>query len=304
MARFLPALLVVALLGGSAAAFAVTERLKLERSPILDTHVDKEVSPAGGEPARISFRLRKGDRVSLTIVDAKGDVVREVATSRRARKGTVRFTWDGRDDSGSPADDAAYKPRVHLAAAHRTILLPNPIVVDTRKPSIAQRGQSLRVFSPDGDYRLDYLTVGFRASEPVRAVLYANGHLVVKAKRFQTGGSLKWNGRADGLPRPAGRYRLVLRGIDRAGNIGPASRPFHVRIRYIELGRHVLRAHTGGRIVVFVSTDAHRYTWRIGARHGRSKRRRLSLAAGEPGRYVLVVSARGHRDRARIEVEP
>lgn len=304
MARFLPALLVVALLGGSAAAFAVTERLKLERSPILDTHVDKEVSPAAGAAARISFRLRKGDSVSLALVNANGDVVRQVATSRHRRKGTATFTWDGRDDFGAPAGDGVYKPRVHLAAAHRTILLPNPIVVDTKKPRISLRGQSLRVFSPDGDYRLDYLTVRFRASEPVRAVLYANGHLVVKAKRFQSGGSLKWNGRADGLPRPAGRYRLELRGIDRAGNTGPASRPFHVRIRYIELGRHVLRTHTGGRIVVFVSTDAHRYTWRIGPRHGRSRKRRLSLAAGEPGRYVLVVSARGHRDQARIEVEP
>jgi len=35
--RLLPAVLVVGLLGGSAAAFAVTERLKLERSPIFAT---------------------------------------------------------------------------------------------------------------------------------------------------------------------------------------------------------------------------------------------------------------------------
>ena len=37
-------MLVVALLGGSAAAFAVTERLKLERSPIFGTQVGKVVS--------------------------------------------------------------------------------------------------------------------------------------------------------------------------------------------------------------------------------------------------------------------
>ena len=57
MARFLPALLVVGLLGGSAAAFAVTERLKLERSPIFSTRVDKFVSPYSGRRAKIIFRL-------------------------------------------------------------------------------------------------------------------------------------------------------------------------------------------------------------------------------------------------------
>jgi hypothetical protein len=303
LARFLPALLVVALLGGSAAAFAVTERLKLERSPILDTRVDKQVSPAG-EPADISFRLRKGDRLSVAIVDSEGSVVRSLVSSDRVSRGRQELAWDGRDDGGRIVDDGSYKPRVHLAGAHRTILLPNPILVDSAKPKISYRGQSLRLFSPDGDYRFDYLTVRFRANEPVRAVLYANGHLVVKAKKFQASGALPWNGRADGLPRPSGRYRLRLRGIDRAGNLGKPSGVFNVRIRYIELGRHLLRVRPGGRIVVYVSTDAHRYTWQIGARHGRVRNRRLVLAAGPPGRYALVVSARGHSDRARVVVRP
>src|SRR5205085_6293313 len=58
LGRFLPAVLVVALLGGSAAAFAVTERLKLVRSPIWRTQVGKVVSPGTGRRASIRFRLR------------------------------------------------------------------------------------------------------------------------------------------------------------------------------------------------------------------------------------------------------
>jgi flagellar hook capping protein FlgD len=304
LARFLPALLVVALLGGSAAAFAVTERLKLERSPILGTSVDKVVSPTSDQPAEIAFRLRKADRVSVAIVDADGEVVRTLLSSERRGRGTQRFDWYGRDDAGVPVPDGTYRPRVHLAAAHRTILMPNPIVVDTTPPRIFRTGLNLRVFSPDGDYRRDYLRIKYRASEDVRPVLYANGHLVVLRKVFASRGAFDWNGRADGVPRPAGVYRLQVRGIDRAGNDGELTPVFKVRIRYIELAKHVIRARAGGRIVVRVSTDAGRYGWRIGPRHGRVRARRLVLAAGETGRYLLVVSERGHKDRAVVVVSP
>lgn len=304
MARFLPALLVVALLGGTAAAFAVTERLKLERSPILGTQVDKVVSPTTDQPAKISFRLRKGDRVTVAIVDSRGDVVRTLVADKRERRGSHTFRWDGRDDAGVPLPDATYKPRVHLAAAHRTILMPNPIAIDTKAPTIKVTGTNLRVFSPDGDYKHDYLRIGYRASEDVRPALYANGHLVVKRKVFAKSGAFDWSGRADGLPRPPGLYRLQLQGIDRAGNEGELTRPFAVRIRYIELAKRIIRARAGGRIVVRVSTDTGRYGWRIGPRHGRVHTRRLSLAAGVPGRYRLIVFTRGHKDSAVVVVTP
>jgi hypothetical protein len=302
LARFLPVVLVVGLLGGSAAAFAVTERLKLERSPILNTQVDKFVSPFSGRRAHIRFKVRTGDDLSLAIVDSRDRVVRALISSHHVRPGKKDYKWNGRDDSGSPAPPGTYKPRVHLAAEHRTILLPNPIVVDTKVPRISLTRTSLAVVSPDGDARHDYLTVFFKSTEPVRAELYANGHLVVKLKSFEAH-SLQW-GRRNGMPTKPGVYRLQLRAIDQAGNRGPSTRPFEVRIRYIELGRHVIRAKTGGKISVRVSTDARTYYWRIGPRHGRVRNRRLSIAAGAPGRYQLVVSERGHKARALVVVSP
>ena len=106
------------------------------------------------------------------------------------------------------------------------------------------------------------------------------------------------------MPTKSGLYRLRLRAIDQAGNLGRPTRAFTVRIRYIELGRRVIRARAGGRIVVHVSTDSHFYDWRIGSRHGRVRSRRLVLAAGAPGRYWLVVSERGHRAAALVVVSP
>ena len=302
MKRFLPAVLVVGLLGGSAAAFAVTERLKLVRSPITHTRVDKVVSPASGRRAEISFRLRKAERLSLAIVTPNDRVVRALINSTNVRAGRHRYAWNGRGDDGKFVPDGTYKPRVHLANAHRTILLPNPIVVDTKPPHIVLVRRNLAIVSPDGDARHDYLKVFFRTTEPARAVLFANGHRVVKVKSFKAQ-SLQW-GRRNGMPTKPGTYLLYLRAIDQAGNSGPRSRLFTVRIRFIELGKPIVHARAGGKIVVPVSTDARFYTWRIGSRRGRMRSRRLVLAAGAPGRYQLVVSAVGHSARALVVVAP
>ena len=110
-------LLVLALLGCTAAAFAVTEGLKLEKSPITRTIVDKVVAPDSSTHAKaaIGFVLRKPDRLTVQIVNGNGNVIRTLARSKRARPGTQQFTWNGRDNSGHVVPDGVYKPRVHLA---------------------------------------------------------------------------------------------------------------------------------------------------------------------------------------------
>jgi len=251
---------------------------------------------------KIDFRLRKADNLSVAIVDTRDQVVRALVSSHHVVAGPQKLNWNGRDDSGSPVPDGVYKPRVHLANAHRTILLPNPIVVDTKVPQISLTGRNLTVVSPDGDARHDYLKVLFKTSEPARAELYSNGRLVVKQRSFKTR-SLQW-GRGNGMPARPGLYRLQLRAIDEAGNQGSLSPVFTLRIRYIELGRHVIHTKPGGRIRVRVSTDAHFYYWRIGPRHGRVHVKVLSLAAGPAGRYQLVVTERGHSARALVVVGP
>jgi FlgD Ig-like domain len=301
VARFLPTLLVLALLGSTAAAFAVTEGLKLEKSPITSTQVDKVVSPA--EHVLIEFDLRKGDRVSVAIVDAADDVVRSLATDRRARAGAQRFLWDGRDDSGRFVPDGTYRPRVHLAREHRTIVLPNPIRADSTRPAIRLVSLTPRVFSPDGDFRREFVRIRYEASERSRAILYVNGARRLLVRAFVRAGKLEWRGRAVRRLR-SGLYRLQLRALDLAGNLGPPTRAFVVRVRYVEVRPHFLAVRVGARFGFRVLTDAKRYSWHLGSRGGVAHGRFLILTAPTPGSYLLRVAANGHVARARVLVRP
>ncbi len=298
MARFLPTLLVVALLAGTAAAFAVTEGLKLEKSPILETHVDKLFSPRVGR-ARIAFRLRKADRVTVAIEDAHGDVVRTLL-HRHFGAGFLHTAWNGRDDAGRIVPGGTYKPRVHLARQHRTIVLPNPIRVDLARPRVESVSVRPDVFSPDGDFRRDYLTIRYRLSEPARALLFVDRRFRTKVKFFRKQFAFTWN--PSTLHLRQGRHRVTVAAEDRAGNQAVPSRPVFVHVRYLELARHVIRVRTGERFAVRVLADARPVRWRIGPRVGRGRGKRLVILAGEPGTYTLVVFARGHRDRAVLVV--
>ena len=137
--RVLVALIVVGLLGGTAAAFALTEQLKLERSPVYRTHVGKLLGPSCGIlhcPKRVPIRfvLRKPETLTVTIVDSSNRVVRTLLSRTPRPKGLQRFLWDGRDDSGQVVPAGTYKPRVRLTRDYRTILMPNPIHVDMSAP--------------------------------------------------------------------------------------------------------------------------------------------------------------------------
>ena len=90
MQRVLSTVVLLGLLLASAAAFAITEHLKLIKSPIYATQVTNErgrplkvfspVCHCTTDKAVISFKLRHPDSVTVTIVDSHGDVVDTVAT--------------------------------------------------------------------------------------------------------------------------------------------------------------------------------------------------------------------------------
>jgi hypothetical protein len=305
VARILPTLLVLALLGCTAAAFAVTENLKLEKSPIVDTEVDKVIAPdsSGHATASVNFVLRKPDRVTIEIVGGGGRVVRVLARDRSARAGAQTFVWNGRDDANHVVPDGTYRPRVHLAHEHRTILLPNPIRMDATPPLIRLVSVTPRVFSPDGDFRFDLVRIKYKTNEQARAILYVDGDPRTKVFRFVRSGKIDWGGRAARGLRP-GPHRLRLRALDRATNLGPPSRAITVFARFIGLRPHVLRVKTGRRFGFRVITDAKSYAVHLGRLHERRKGPLLILRAPAPGRYVLRVAANGHVARALVVVRP
>jgi hypothetical protein len=77
-----------------------------------------------------------------------------------------------------------------------------------------------------------------------------------------------------------------------------------VRIRYIEVGPHVLHALAGTRIGFRVRTDARRFDWRFAGRQGSSRPGLLILRARRAGRFHLIVSANGHGASALVIVRP
>ena len=306
MARLLPILLVVGLLGGTAAAFAITEGLKLEKSPITRTHVvNRLFSPACNCPkdfAEVNFRLRKGDTLTATVVTPQGDEVETIA-NHYFRKGLVRLRWNGHDAAGAVAPDGPYKLRLHLKKRHQTITLPNTLTIKTNPALIAIKTVSPRVFSPDRDGRSEYVTVKFSVTGTARPLLYVDGAQVGRGRLTRAGGSIHWYGGKHGEKYAPGVYHLSLRAEDRAGNVSPPTRDVTVVLRYLALGRDVVHVRPGARFAVRVASDAKAVQWLLRGKSGEDVPGTLRFRAPKkPGRYKLFVTVNGHSDVALVVV--
>ena len=209
MKRNAPTILALLLLVATATAFAVTQRLKLEPSPISQTHVDKAFSPVCRCPTRaahIAFSIRRADHLRVAIrIDG-----REVTIANADfPKGSVHVQWNGRDGDGAIVPDGIYHAVVHLRHAQRSIDLPNPIRVDTQRPTIAlfstKRSANKTIFA-------------YRTSEPAHALLFVNGRRRVRTYSTRRHGRLPYHGK---LSR---RSRIALEAVYIAGNRSAALR--------------------------------------------------------------------------------
>jgi hypothetical protein len=200
---------MLALLAGTTTAFALTEALKLDRTPITRPKFDVLLSPVcmcRKDTARLPVTFRKADTIDAVIVRG-GDSVRTLAQGRRQPRGHFVFLWDGRDNAGQVVPDGSYRLRLTFAGDGRTIELPNEIQVDTTPPR-------LEVLSVAGDP----LTVVARTNERARLFLVADAFVrpsPLTQSRFQDAGLMRlvWAGSA-GTPRAS----LAVVAKDPAGN--------------------------------------------------------------------------------------
>ena len=311
MRRHVPLFVALALLVGSAVAFGVAERLKVEKSPVTGTAVDKVFSPVCRCPQRrasIAFRLRRADRVKLSLIDDEGAGVRTLIAGERLARGPHEFFWNGRDNDGRLVAEGRYRPKVELGRADRTIVLPNPITVDMTAPVVRVVFVRPRMLSPDGDGRGDIVRIRYRANERVRGLLLVNGRLRVVSRSQRPGGVLQWlGGSADGGTLAPGLYRLAVQARDLAGNLSERVPAAVVALRYIHLEEKSVSTSPGEVARVAVDTDARRVSWLL--RRGSSVVQRGTggrvihvRAPDRPGTYVLVASAGGHTARGLLRV--
>ena len=310
MQRVLTSVTLLGLLVLTAAAFAITEHLKLIKSPIFGTHVTvgtqvakpPQLSPVHGT-AWIGFRLRHSDRVTVTIVDAAHHTVATIAPGEKlGAHAPQKFPWHGRTDDGTPVPNGDYYPWVHLAHARRTFSFTNKIVVDSTPPTVRSVKASKPIFLA-GSGRT--LRIHYTFSEPAHALVYLDGRQIIQGRKTQPQFKFDWAGKAHGDPLPAGRYVLSVGAQDIAGNETPAAqrKDVTVVIRYVELSPERLAVRSGSRVRVGVETAAPRYTWRLGKRHGSHRGRILHVRAPTtPGTYRLVVTANGQSSTAVVRV--
>jgi hypothetical protein len=268
--------------------------------------VDQVFSPVcecARDVAVISIVLRGRETVTLDILDQDRRSIRTIVRNRREPRGRVSYTWDGRDNLERIVPEGVYRPRIQLERNGRTIVLPNPIRVDTTAPVITLVRVFPRVFSPDSDGERDRVTASYRSNERARAIMLVNGRQRVQSKFRQLEGRLVWFGRVNGRTVRPGTYEIRLRAVDRAGNRSRRTRAVPVRVRFVELSRERIEVGAGRRFSVRVRTDAASYRWLFAGERGAGTRQVLVLRAPEePGSYTLYVTVGGHGASAAVEV--
>ena len=296
-------MLVVALLAATAAAFALTQGLKLEKSPIFGTDVQPVFSPVckpgcERETALIEFKLRKADRLDVSIVEG-GEVVRTIERGAEHAKGSSR-------SGGTVATTrAGCCPRASTSRGPPASRAPDdhaPEPDQDRRDAAGRPGRQGRAASSrrtatagrPGDGPLPLSEEGRGPSSST-----ASGRARTLFPRTEE--TIVWNGKV-GAAGAAGRYLLQLAAFDRPGTIGPTA-PMPVAVRYVALGRYRIPVAAGARFAVRVSSDARRVRWTLGGRSGFAPPGTLRLRAPlQKGQFTLTVSANGHTARAAVFV--
>ena len=185
--------------------------------------VTKTFSPVchcATDKAKISFKLRHPDSVTVTIVDsarqrrrhARADVNQPAKKRRRRSAGT------GTPRPAIARDGSVYQPQVDLSHDRRTIRMPNKITVDT----VGAEGASRRATSdglliaggPHG------VAIRYVFSEKAHAAVYLGGRRIIRGRSSRPSDKVKWNGKVGGKTLP----RRPLRARGRARSTSPGTR--------------------------------------------------------------------------------
>jgi flagellar hook assembly protein FlgD len=228
-AAILFALFVVAT-GG---AFFVTQRLKRSTPIVTRVFFYQWIGPlCHCDKAKVTLRfdLPKAQRVTVSLVNRDGEVVRTFADDSFLSKGTHPFVWDGHGDNGQVVPDGSYRMRVGLREEGRSITAPRVLHVDTRAPRpkiVAVTPPTVVPGSSTRRGRVRIRFVGPAAPPPEFAVWRTDGGKAEQVAGF-TGRrgrqTATWDGLVNGAPAPEGAYAFSVTVQDKAGNKGSVPR--------------------------------------------------------------------------------
>jgi hypothetical protein len=178
----------------------------------------------------LRFDLPKAQRVTVSLVNRQGEVVKTFADDVYLSKGTHPFRWDGRGDDGVVVPDGIYRLRVGLRAEGRSVTAPRVLHVDTRPPHpriVAVTPPTMVPGSGGRRARARIRFVGPSNPAPQFGVWRTDGGKARQVDGFsgrrgrQTG---LWDGLVNGKPAPEGSYAFSVTVQDRAGNRGSVPR--------------------------------------------------------------------------------
>lgn len=335
----------VLLVAATGAAFFVAQDLKTGPSILQQVGVYPVVSPNGDgrkDGARISFKTRETDDVTVEVVDEDGDVVREILDRRIEAYTPTQIRWDGRGESRSVVPDGLYRYRVTLRRQGRSITVPRAFRIDTTPPRprilgigpvATPRPQPELLPTVDGEpARVTFEAAGSRP----RILLFRTGpgrpRPAMAPVELEDGATQwTWDGTVGGRRVSPGTYLVVVEVRDQAGNIGtsvPLGRSGlpvttyasglpgrgGITVRYLGVQPPIEPTRAGERGEFFVDARRRRYTWslrRVGGppapiRRGSGTRARLRITApsGEGGVYLLSVRTRTRAVRVPWVVRP
>jgi hypothetical protein len=330
------AVLVIATFG----AFFVAQRLKNAPPVLGQIGVRGVFSPNGDgrfDVTRLTFRVKETDDVSVSVLNADGDEVRELLGGRHVAKGTlVRLKWNGRTDDGARAPDGRYRYRITLQHEGRSVLLASSVRLDTTPPrprvtSIGPRHEFGPELMPNGGDAVVHLaTPGHRPV--VRLFKTAPGptRLVLQDELADGAKVWTWNGKTpSGRPVSPGTYLVAIETRDVAGNRGlsplltrrglPATSygaklPGHggITVRYLGVRPPNVATQAGDPVEFFVDARRKPWTWsvrRVGSgaatpsRRKTSARVRLHAPGRQSGVYLMQVRTATHATSVPFAVQ-